>query len=258
MPTVVKRKLKKKNFFKLLGLLIILPILFISIIDFISWKKDTSEIKKELSKIHSSIKVKNLVDDNRTTVIEPSVEISKFDRYYNYINMSLIDVDFSALQKINSDTIGFIEIKGTDISLPIVFKEDTTYYQTHSFLKKENRFGWPQLISKYNKDFDDITIIESTNETLKDIKSLFKKEWQQNKNNHIIKFVTKDYTSLWQIIGINKSKENKQLNTNDIVSNSLYDFKTFITNEDKILILKAYTGKTNYYVYAKLIKYKTN
>ena len=258
MPTVVKRKLKKKNFLRLLGILIILPVIFISIIDFISWKKDTSEIKKELSKIHSSIKVKNLVDDNRTTVIEPSVEISKFDRYYNYINMSLIDVDFSALQKMNSDAIGYLEIKGTEISLPIVFEEDKTYYQTHSFLKKENRFGWPQLISKYNKELEDITIIESTNETLKNIKTLFKKEWQQNKNNHVIKYVTKDYTSLWQIIGIDKSKENKEINIDEIITNSLYDFKTFVNEEDQILILKGHTGKTNYYVYAKLIKYKSN
>lgn len=51
------------------------------------------------------------------------------------------NIDFSSLQNINSDVIGWILIEGTQINYPIVQGKNNNYYLNHSFDKKWNSLG---------------------------------------------------------------------------------------------------------------------
>lgn len=55
--------------------------------------------------------------------------------------MSLIDVDFSELLKINSSTVVWIQVNGTNINYPFVRANDNKYYLTHTFNKTYNSAG---------------------------------------------------------------------------------------------------------------------
>ena len=46
------------------------------------------------------------------------------------------------LKRINSDTVGWIEVESTNIGYPIVQTTDNNYYLTHSFDKASNDAGW--------------------------------------------------------------------------------------------------------------------
>lgn len=50
-------------------------------------------------------------------------------------------VDLSALQELNADCMGWIEIPDTGISYPVVRAADNDYYITHTFQKKQNKAG---------------------------------------------------------------------------------------------------------------------
>lgn len=55
--------------------------------------------------------------------------------------MSLINVDFEELKGINSDTLGWIQVNGTNINYPFVQTSDNKFYLRHSFDKSYNRGG---------------------------------------------------------------------------------------------------------------------
>ena len=49
--------------------------------------------------------------------------------------MDLINVNFTELKKINYDTIGWIQVNGTNINYPLVQTKNNDYYLTRSFDK---------------------------------------------------------------------------------------------------------------------------
>ena len=57
--------------------------------------------------------------------------------------MNLLEVDFNELLKKNPDTVGWIEVKGTNINYPIVQTTDNSYYLTLMLLMAlKNEAGW--------------------------------------------------------------------------------------------------------------------
>ena len=62
---------------------------------------------------------------------------------------------FDVLRENNSDTIGYLEIPGTEISYPILQNEDNEFYLSHSITKAANANG-AIYIENYNmEDFSD-------------------------------------------------------------------------------------------------------
>lgn len=273
MPKNVKKrvKVKWKNVFKFLLFIFAITVLVVMFIKFISLKVDYSHTKDMIKMSRDKVKITSIVDDEYTTIIEQLENLSKFDSYWNYIKLSMIEADLASLKKINSHSIGWIEIKGTDISYPVVQYSDNEFYKTHSFDKKENRFGWIYLDANCNLDESNNTIIYGNKNSIKslfgNLNVLFSKEWQDNDNNFIIKFSNGNYTSIWQIFSIYKSKDNEHLNTTlslneyynfikNLSNKSLFDFKVSVKESDKILTLTTNDQKENYVVHAKLIKIK--
>ena len=82
------------------------------------------------------------MSEENVEIIEQIAEISPTDPYWDYIKMSLIDVDFSELLKINSSTVGWIQVNVNNINYPFVMANDNKYYLTHTFNKSYNSAGW--------------------------------------------------------------------------------------------------------------------
>ena len=70
-----------------------------------------------------------------------------------------LSLDFNKLNKINSDTVGWIEIRNTSINYPIVQANNNEYYLKHSFYKRHNENGWIFLNSLNNSDFNDLNTV---------------------------------------------------------------------------------------------------
>ncbi len=122
------------------------------------------------------------------------------------------------------------------------------------------------------ENFDTNTIIYGHNRFNKTmfgwLKNTIKDKWFNNKTNHIIKLSTLNNNSLWQIFSIYYiSTTNDYLITNfnneieytiflrNIINRSIFDFKTDVNNNDKILTLSTCNGsKEKLVLHAKLIK----
>lgn len=73
-------------------------------------------------------------------------------------------IDLNALQEINSDAIGWIEIPDTSINYPLVHTTDDTYYLNYTFNKEKNKAGSIFVEAANHSDFSDLhTIIYGHN-----------------------------------------------------------------------------------------------
>ncbi len=103
-----------KKYHTYLIILILISIIIFSIFRIIKWNKDNDVIINETEEINKNAII-NEVDDNKNTS-----EINKSNLYFDYTKMKLIDVDFSNLKEINSDTVGWIYVFGTNINYQVV------------------------------------------------------------------------------------------------------------------------------------------
>lgn len=71
----------------------------------------------------------------------------------------LRNMDFAALQKVNSEVLGWIVIPGTVISYPIVQTDNNTYYLRHTWKKQSNAVGAIFLEENNSADFSDFNTI---------------------------------------------------------------------------------------------------
>ncbi len=265
-------KLKWKNICVLLAAIL----LFVGVLFGIYWAyhfyKDYKSTMADKDKIHETVEVTNIVDDEKTKTIPPDSTLSKFDIYWDYIKLGLIDVDMASLMRINSDTLGFVEVKGTDFSYPIV-RSNGGFYRRHSFDKTPNSNGWLYLD-------DDVNIEELSTNTVvygnkliwgslfKDLDVVFKPEWNENDDNFVIRYYTNYYSTLWQVISVYKSDDKtarktefeSEKETEDFISamlkKSAVKFKASAKATDKFLTLTTNSGGENIVVFAKLIKIK--
>lgn len=70
-------------------------------------------------------------------------------------DLEVFSVNFAELQKINPDIVGWIVVKDTDISYPIVQGSDNDYYLNHTYKKSENYAGSIFMDYRASRDFSD-------------------------------------------------------------------------------------------------------
>lgn len=263
-------KIKWKNTLILFSSIIGIILLILTSSRASTFFKDKRTTEKNIEEIREKVKVTSIVDDELTKTIPPDSKLSKFDSYWDYIKLGLIDVDMASLKRINSDTIGYIEVKGTDYSYPVLEYKNGKY-NTHSFDKKENSFGWIYLDEK--NDYETIntnTIIHGNkvyaNLLSSKLKVLYDKSWQEDDNNFILKYTTNYASGLYQIISVYKTKDNSHLKTSfkddedlqkfiaSSIEKSEIKFKTDAKTTDKFLTLTTDSNGKDIVVLAKLIK----
>ena len=270
-----KRRKKKLRFRK--WVIVVFLIFFLSIFSFsaykvYSWYNDNKEVDNLSDDVLKNTKVKEKKDNNNTENVNPPD--NRDNDYWNYIKMSLLEVDFNELLAKNSDTVGWIQVKGTNINYPIVQTTDNSYYLTHAFDKTKNEAGW--VFMDYRNDavnFNQNTILYAhsrlTGSMFGSLKNILESSWYTNKNNHIIRLSTPTENTMWQVFSVYtipkesyyitpnfNSNEAYQEFLNTMKSRSEVEFSAEVNTNDKILTLS--TCKDNFgnrvVMHAKLIK----
>ena len=270
-----KRKKKKLRFRKWVivdFLIFFLSIFLLSIGKVFNWFNDNNKVDNITEDILENVKVKEKKDNENTENINPPED--KWNDYWDYIKMNLLEIDFNQLLKRNSDTVGWIEVKGTNINYPIVQTTDNNYYLTHAFDKTENEAGW--VFMDYRNDsvnFNQNTIIYAhsrlTGSMFGSLKNILNSSWYTNKNNHIIRLSTPTENTMWQVFSVYTIPKESYYITPSFNSNEAYleflntiksrsevEFSAEVNTNDKILTLS--TCKDNFgnrvVMHAKLIK----
>ena len=138
-----KKKLILKKKFVVLFLLFFIFLSLFSSYNIIRWSIDAKNTEKQIEEIHETVEIKEITDSTATEIVNPpKEEIKKENPYWDYIKMNLINVDFSTLKEKNSDTVGWIQVSGTNINYPFVQTDNNTYYLKKDFNKNYNSAGW--------------------------------------------------------------------------------------------------------------------
>ena len=273
---LVKQVKKKKRRFRkwvvFLFFIFFLLILIGSSIGIYIWLHDNNDIKNLQNDVVDDTNVNEKEDNENTENINPPENMD--DDYWNYIKMNLLEVDFNDLLEKNSDTVGWIQVKGTNINYPIVQTTDNDYYLDHAFDKTENKAGWVFMDYRNNPvDLNQNTIIYAHsryNGTMfGSLKNILNSSWYTNKENHIIRLSTPTENTMWQVFSVYtiekesyyitpsfSSTESYQNFLNTIKGRSEVDFSGTVNTGDKVLTLS--TCKDNFgnriVMHAKLIK----
>ena len=268
-----KTRIKWKNCILTLVFIIFLIIFMISSINIISWIISSNESKKQINEINKNTNIIEINDKNDIESIIDESKIEESDPYWDYIKTNLISVDFEELKIQNEDTVGWIQVNGTNINYPFVQTNNNTFYLNHSFNKKYNTAGW--IFMDYRNsinEFDKNTILYAHGRIDKtmfgSLKQVFNSNWLSNSSNHVIKLSTKKENTLWQVFSIykilttndylkTKFKTNSEFMEfgNMLLQRSSFDFKTSIDKNDKILTLSTcYNSNEKIVLHAKLIK----
>ncbi len=277
-PRKRKKKLNPKivKGFTLIIMTIAFGFLIYSSYNIYRWFKDNNQIVKLTKVIQEKVNITDVDESEKNVILPENEEEPKENPYWDYIKMSLIDVDLNELKKTNSDVIGWVQVNGTNINYPFVQTNNNDYYLTHAFDKSFNYAGWIFLDYRNNiNDLDKNTIIYGhgrlDNTMFGSLKNILNTNWYNNLDNHIIKVVLNGTSSLWQVFSVYRipntndyirtsfnSDEDFQSFTDMIQQRSVYHFNTEVLPTDKILTLSTcYDLKEKVVMHAKLIKYTT-
>ena len=268
----IHRDQRKKFLLLLLLIVIYVVYLLFSVTILIGWFIDSKKTKDISEKIEKSIVVEEVVEAKEEELVNPPV--TQESDYWYYTKQKLMSVDFTELKKINNDTIGWIQLQGTNINYPVVQTTDNSYYLSHSYNKENNTAGWVFMDYRNNAtNLNNNTIIyaHSRNDgsMFGSLKTVLTKEWLNNKQYHTVYFSTPYENTLWQVFSvyttpsesyyITPTFKNKEDYTKFLITlkkRSIYNFPAELNVNDKILTLS--TCRDNYgnriVLHAKLIK----
>ena len=264
----------RKTFLVFVSILAIIIILY-SLIHIAFWIFDNYNIKKVENKIEKDVAITEV---ENTKVLDEEIMVDEktlldSDPYWDLKKMNYLEVDFSNLEKSNQEIVAWISVPNTNINYPIVQHSDNKYYLNHSFNGYKNEAGWIFMDYRNSiKDLDKNTIVYG--HTRKDgsmfgtLGNILNNAWYENKDNYAIRVSTKYENSLWQVFSaycIPTTSDYIQTDflddisfkefLNKIKERSIYDFKTTIDTNNKILTLSTCHNKNERIVmHAKLIK----
>lgn len=265
-----KKKENKKNLILKILLTVLTLILIFSSINIAKWIINSNKTKNQ-----DTEKLANIteIDDNQNTEIIKQKNIKKSNPYWDYIKMKLINVDFTKLKKKNEETVGWIQVKGTNINYPFVQGKNNDFYLNHSFDKSYNQAGWVFLDYRNNMSLENRnTIIYAhgmyDNTMFGSLRNIVKSEWMNNTDNYVIRLSTEYENTLWQVFSVYHIpttsdylqidfSNNKEFKTfaDKLLKRSYHDFNTTISETDDILTLSTcYNKKDKVVLHAKLIK----
>ncbi len=194
---------------------LIIVCIIVSIFGYIIYNNYQSEIK--VDNINSDIKE---ILDNETSTEETNV-IEQ-------------DLSYEKLKEINSDIVGWITLKDTEVDYPVVKSVNNNYYLRHNFYKEKDFNGWVFMDYRNNPNLeDDNTIIYGHNRFTSNVmfgtlQRLRKKNWfSDDEERNYITFNTLTNSHKWQIFSVYSIKV-----TSDYLTTN------FATAEEKLQFIK--------------------
>lgn len=238
----------------------------------IRWQVEREISTEQIISVQESAKIEEVEDTEETEIIES--EEPESNPYWDFIKLSMLDVDFEKLKAMNSNTVGWIKVNGTNINYPFVQASDNKYYLKHTFNHSYNSAGWVFLDyrnnNKLTKNKNSIIYAHGRfdGSMFGTLKNTLSSSWQGNINNYVIQISTPEENSMWQIFSayrvpttsdyLEVDFSNNEFNNfiERLKSRSVYDFRTVVNQSDKILTLSTCIGSSSerMVVHAKLIK----
>lgn len=285
------REYKRKNFlkeinFKMFTSIIVFIIILNSIVVIInSYQQyvDQNKIEAQLLDIDSILKdAEELINiDNYESDIdyidadEENEETTTTKKQNNYVSSYYTNFEqvFETLLQKNSDTVGWLQVKNTQINYPVVQANNNAYYLNRDYYKYKNSMGW--IFMDYRNDpvnLDRNTIIYGhnikTGIMFGTIKKMMNASWYNNASNQIITFNTPTKNMKWQIFSlyqVNATEDYLQTEfstdqeyldfLNMLTSRSKKNFNIPLDANSKILTLSTcYSHTTRHVVHAVLIE----
>lgn len=278
-----KNKLKTKKLILLIILVLIIVGIIFSVYKIVKWQLDNNSIDKQITKIQQDTVIDEKDDNENTIIIDNNNDDNndiennnpeETNDYYRFIKMPLINVDLTNLQSQNSDTIGWLQVNGTNINYPVVKTDNNDYYLNHDFNKKYNDGGW--IFADYrNNLIDDKNLIIYGHARLNltmfgTLKNVIKANWYQNSDNYLVRLSTINSNMSFQVFSTYVTEaEDYYIKTdfnnnedylsflNTLKSRSVYNYGVSLSENDRILTLSTcYTDNRRVVLHAKLIKYE--
>lgn len=268
---------RKKGLYVFLIILLVIYIIYLlfSAIILLSWFIDSNQKQKITEELEENIIVEETKNSAKVELINPPV--TEESDYWYYIKQNLLEVNFTELIQKNPDTVGWVQLSGTNINYPVVQTTNNSFYLSHSYNKESNNAGWVFMDYRNNKeDFDNNTIIyaHSRNDTTMfgSLKNVLTTAWLENRENHLVYLSTPYENTMWQVFSvytipsesyyITPKFETEEEYTTFLITlknRSIYDFNTELNINDKVLTLS--TCQDNYgnrvVLHARLIKRET-
>ncbi len=267
-----KETKKKKHIIKYL--LYVVIIILIGVFGYsgykiISWRIDNQKTQDIIDSLKDSVDIKENAGKNVEIVVKEFTE-----DVLQYLAMDFIDIDFTDLKEDNEDVVGWVEVEGTKVNYPFVQTNNNSYYLYHSIDKSSNEAGWIFLDYRNTLWQEKNTIIYGhgrLNKTMfGSLNDILTSGWTDDTENFVIKISTEDENSVWQIFSAYhiansprpdysqisfSSNEDFTNFTNKLIKRSMFDFKTTVDADDKILTLSTcYSNTEKMVIHAKLIK----
>ena len=203
-----RKKIKWKNTL-LFSFIFLLMITFcVSLVIIIINIKEKYENAKLIDNINTLVKVEEIKDVEEDINISEGNVLDKTNYYYDYLNVSFMDVDFKVLKNINEEVVGWINVLGAGVNYPYVQTTNNDYYLYHSFDKTKNDYGWIFLdYRNQNSKLDKNTIIYAHGGNslamFGPLKRLYDKtDWYNNFSNHYIKISTEKYNYVFKVFSL--------------------------------------------------------
>lgn len=239
----------------------------------IKWQVERDIAAEQITTVQTTETIE-IADNENTEIIE--AKEPEANPYWDFIKMSMMDVDFTELANLNSDTIGWIKVEGTNINYPFVQASNNDFYLSHTFNRSKNSAGWVYLDYRNNPSLTNNrnSIIYAhgryDGSMFGTLKNALSQNWQKNSNNYVVKISTPSENTLWQVFSVYRiPTTNDYIKTdfsgnneflafaNILTKRSSYDFHTTVSSTDKILTLSTCIGNNSserMVVHAKLIK----
>lgn len=248
-------------------MMIFLITLCASIYKIIRWNIDNKNTNEQIEIINNIVEIKEVIENP----IEEDNKLPSY--YYDYMKTNFLSVNFNELKNMNNDTVGWLNVPGTNVNYPFVQTSDNNFYLTHSYDKSANYAGW--IFLDYRNDINELnknTIIYGHGRLDKTmfggIRNILTDGWLDNPNNFIIKISTEKENTIWQVFSVYQiptTSDYLKINfyndddfikfTNKLIDRSSYNFNVDIKPEDKILTLSTCHGQIEKVaIHAKLIK----
>ena len=194
----------------------------------------------------------------------------------SYINLddSRSSIDFDSLKNMNSDTVSYIKVNGTDIGYIVLKSDNNTYYLTHNFNKEYSVAGW--IFADYRNKLDgtDKNIViyghnMRNGSMFGTLKNILNSSWYLDNNNYIIDYYSPDGKVEYEVFSIYtiepeeyyinvdfSSDEEYDYFLKTIKARSIYNFNVSLSTEDDILTLSSCTttGGNRIVLHAKKVK----
>ena len=162
----------------------------------------------------------------------------------------------SSLLDLNSDTVGWLTVPGTNIDYPVVQTTDNKYYLTHNYNKEKDYNGWI-FMNYYNvpQSLDKNTILFAHNRYYSGVmfgtlSNVTKKNWYNEASNISIYYNTLYEEDEWEVFSIYKidvtddylktifKSDSEWLDFIDLIrSRSIFESNAQVGVNDKIITL---------------------